>query len=138
MALDGEGIVRSWINDSSGLTGEGKPIRHGAHLKRLRSPGSGAYIRLLSIGAGPDLTAETPVSRVRLSATVYAGTKEASASAAVAYATVLEGMNGAPVRMGDYRCLLVDAISGPLPIDDQDTTKEQFRYMVDADFYLTV
>lgn len=137
MALDGEGIVRNWINTRTDLVGQGRPVQHGAHLKRLRSPAAGAYAYILGIAQGPDLTAETPVSRCRVSATFYAGTKESASVAAVAYATVLETLNGRPEAMGDFKCLIVDSISGPNPINDQDTTREQYRYLVDADFYIT-
>lgn len=136
MALDAEGIVKDWINSRSDLVGPGKLLTRGAHLKRLRSQGIYAY--LVSVGTPGDLTAETPVGRARISATVYASTKKAAADAAAAYATVLESLNGAPEQAGDYKILVVDNISGPLPVDDQLTTREEFRYLVDADFWITV
>lgn len=135
MALDCEGIVRDWINTRDELVGPGKPLVRGAHLKRLRSPG--IYALILTVGTPADLTAETPVGRARISATIYASTKQAAANAAVAYANLLESVNGAPVTAGDYKILMVDNISGPIPIDDQLTTREEFRYLVDADFWIT-
>jgi hypothetical protein len=89
------------------------------------------------VGTPADLTAETPVGRARISATIYASTKQAAANAAVAYANLLESINGAPVKAGDYKILMVDNISGPIPIDDQLTTREEFRYLVDADFWIS-
>lgn len=135
MALDVEGIVATWINSRDDLVGKDRPLVRGAHLKRIRSQGVYAY--LLSVGTPNDLTAETPVARGRISATIYASTKKAAADAAVAYASALEGVNGAPQKAGDYKLLIVDNISGPLPVDDQLTTREEFRYLVDADFWIT-
>ena len=136
MALDAEGIVRTWINSRSDLVGPSKPLERGAFLKRLRS--QGVYAMLLTVGTPPDLTAETPIGRARISATIYASTKKASSDAAVAYASVLESMKGNPEKAGDYRILVVDNIAGPIPVDDQLTTREEFRYLVDADFWITV
>lgn len=133
--LDVEGIVKNWINTRSDLVGPSKPLARGAFLKRLRS--QGVYAHILSVGTPVDLTAETPIARARISATVYASTKKAAADAAVAYASVLESLNGSPEKAGDYKILVVDNISGPLPIDDQLTTREEFRYLVDADFWIT-
>lgn len=135
MALDVEGIIRDWINTRDDLVGESKPLTRGAHLKRLRS--QGIYALILSVGTPVNLTAERPIGRARISATIYASTKKAAANAAVAYATILEGLKGFPEKAGDYKILVVDNISGPLPIDDQLTTREEFRYLVDADFWIT-
>jgi hypothetical protein len=136
MALDTEGIVKDWINTRDDLVGTGKPLERGAFLKRLRS--QGVYAHILSVGTPIDLTAETPVGRARISATIYASTKKASAEAAVAYTSVLESLNGSPEKAGDFKILVVDNIAGPTPIDDQLTTREEFRYLVDADFWITV
>jgi hypothetical protein len=139
MALDAKGIVRDWINTRTwDLVGPGNPLANGAHLKRLRGPATGAYLRLTTIGGGSALTAENPVHRARLSATIYAASQGAADNAAVAYASLLETFIGKPVPMGDYRCLIVDNLSGPVQIDDSESTKEQYRCLVDADFYLTV
>jgi len=135
MALDIEHIVKDWINTRSDLVGPSRPLPRGAHLKYLRS--QGAYAFLISIGTPTDLTAETPVGRARISATIYAATKQASANAAVAYMNVLETLKGVPEKAGDYKILIVDNISGPLPLDDHLTTREEFRYLVDADFYVS-
>lgn len=135
MALDMEYIVKTWINTRSDLVGQGRPLVRGAHLKVIRSQGSYAFI--ISVGTPNDLMAERPISRARISATIYASTKQASASAAVAYASVLETLNGVPEKAGDYTILIVDNITGPVPIDDQLTTREEFRYLVDADFYVS-
>lgn len=135
MAVDAEGIVRGWINARSDLVGPGKPLERGAFLKRLRS--QGIYAHILTVGTPVDLTAERSVGRARISATIYASTKKAASDAAVAYTSVLESVNGAPEKAGDYKILIVDNITGPLPIDDQLTTREEFRYLVDADFWIT-
>lgn len=135
MALDIEGIVSKWINTRADLVGPGKPVRRGAFLKRQKTEGS--YLFIIAVGTPGDLTAEMPVARARISATSYATTKEASSRAAVAYTNILETLTGKPEIMGDYRCLVVDNITGPLPLDDHLTTREEFRYLVDADFYIT-
>ena len=137
MAVDAEGAVRDWINGRTDLAGEGMPLTHGAHLGRLRSPASGTYAYLLRIGGTRALTAERPVDQARISATVYGTTKETACLAATAYTTALEELDGIPTRMGPLAvCVTVDNISGPLPIDDHETNREQYRYVVDADFYL--
>lgn len=134
--LDMEGIVRDWINSRDDLVGEGRPLTRGAYLKRLRS--QGAYAFLISVGTPGDLSAEVPIARARVSATIYGRTKEVSSNAATAYMTVLESVNGKPETVGAYRILVVDNITGPLPLDDQLTTREEFRYLVDADFYVSL
>ena len=133
--LDVEGIVTDWINSRADLVGNGKPIKRGAHLKRLRSEGT--YIQIMAIGTPASLTAESPTARARISGTLYASTKQAACNAAVAYVTVLEKLQGAVERAGDYKILIVDNITGPLPLDDQLTTREEFRYQVDADYYVS-
>lgn len=134
MAYDAEGIVKNWINSRSDLVGPSKPLVRGAHLKRIRS--QGVYAMIMTVGTPGDLTAERPIGRARISATIYASTKQAAAIAAVAYMTVLESINGVPEKAGDYKILVVDNITGPIPIDDQLTTREEFRYLVDADFWI--
>lgn len=136
MALDVEKIVKDWINSRTDLVGPSRPIKAGAHLKNIRH--QGCYAFLIAIGTPIDLTAERPIGRARISATINGATKEIASKGAIAYASVLETLTGAPEKAGDYKILVVDNISGPLPIDDQQTTREQFRYLVDADFWLTV
>lgn len=133
--LDVEGIVKDWINTRSDFVGPGKPVERGAFLKRQK--GAGNYLLVISIGTPLDLTAERPVARARISVTSYATTKQASNNAAIAYGNVLETLTGRPEPMGDYRCLVVDNITGPLPLDDHLTNREEFRHLVDADFYIT-
>lgn len=135
MALDTEGIVKNWINTRGDLVGAGKPLVRGAFLNRQK--GAGTYAYIIVVGTPPNLTAETPIARARISATIYGATKQAANNAAVAYANVLESMNGNPEPMGDYKCLVVDNISGPLPLDEHLTTREEYRYLVDADFWIT-
>jgi len=136
MAVDVEGIVKDWINSRSDLVGPGKPIVRGAFLKRIRS--QGVYVHILLVGTPLDLTAETPVGKGRVSATIYGSTKKAASDGATAYASVLETLKGAPEPAGDYKILVVDNITGPLPIDDHLTNREEFRYLIDADFWITV
>lgn len=139
MAVDAEGAVKAWIDSlTTTLVGLGNPLQHGAHFNRLRSPATGAYALLYRVGGGRALTAERPFDQARISATIYAPTKETACRAAVAYANALEGVNGAPVVMGDAVCQVVDNITGPLAIDDSTTDREQHRYMVDADFFLVL
>jgi hypothetical protein len=35
-------------------------------------------------------------------------------------------------------CHTVDNITGPLAIDGDETSREQYRYLLDADFYLVL
>lgn len=134
--LDIEGLVKDWINSKTEtLVGPGKPVERGAHLKRLRSQGS--YLYLLTVSTPGDWFAETSVARARVSATAYATTKGAASRAAVAYTTLLEEMRGQPEIVGDYKLLVVDNITGPIPLDDTLTTREEFRYLIDADFYFS-
>lgn len=135
MALDVEGVVRNWINTRTDLVGDGKPLQRGAFLNLQKA--SGPYVFIIAVGTPPDLTAETPIGRARISATIYAGTKGAASKAAIAYVNVLETLTGKPERMGDYLCRVVDNITGPLPLDDHLTNREEFRYLVDADFWIT-
>lgn len=139
MVVDAEAAVRAFINSRTGdLVGVGHPLRLGAYLNRLRSPGSGAYAYLTRVGGTPALTAEQPVDQARVSAAIYAPTKDIAAAAATAYATLLHALSlgGARTPMGEAVCLTVDNISGPLFIDDSESNHEQVRYLVDADFVL--
>jgi hypothetical protein len=139
MAVDAEGAVKAWIDSrTEDLVGLGNPLTHGAHFNKLRSPATGAYALLYRIGGGRAFTAERPWDQARISATIYAPTKEGACRAAVAYVNALESVNGASVRMGDAVCQVVDNITGPLAIDDSSTGHEQHRYIVDADFYLAL
>jgi hypothetical protein len=136
MAVDAEAAVKAWLNARLDLVGQGRPIPLGAHLGRLRSPGRGAYAHLLRVGGSPSLTAESPVDRARVSATLYGTTKETACAAALAYATALERLDGIPTAMGPLVCATVDNITGPTALDDHESAREQYRYVVDADFYL--
>lgn len=135
--VDAEGALRTWINTRTDLVGPGKALALGAHLKPLRSPASGAYVRLLLLTSSPELTAENPVGRARVSGVVHGTTKESAAVAASAYANALLRLAGQSEPMGNVVCLIADNITGPQAIDDQDTVKNQYRYMVDADLYFT-
>lgn len=138
MAVDAEGAVKAWIDSlTTDLVGLGNPLQHGAHFNRLRSPATGAYALLYRVGGSRALTAERPYDLARISATIHGLTKETACRAAVAYVNALEAVNGAPVVMGDAVCQVVDNITGPLAIDDSTTDREQYRYLVDADFFFS-
>jgi hypothetical protein len=128
--------VREWLNGRADLVGTGNPIQLGAHRKRIRSPGQGAWVLLSRVGGSGDLLAEETVDRARIGAVIYAGTDEAAEAAAVAYANAVEGLAGDPVAMGSSRCLVADNITGPQLIDQHASDGEQYAYQVDADFYL--
>lgn len=135
--LDAEAVVRDWVNNHPVLSGPGNPLAAGAHLKRIRH--QGVYAFLLTVGTPADIVHEVPVGKARISATIYGPTKEAASRGAVAYGSLLEQIQlGHQERMGDYTCVMVDNITGPIPVDDALTTREEFRYLVDADFWITV
>jgi hypothetical protein len=141
VVVDAEAAVQAWLNSRTDLVGQGNPIPLGARLNRQRSPGRGAYAYLLRIGGVPALTAENPFDQARVSATLYAPTKEAAAHAATAYANALHALHvgGPPVPMGpDAVCRAVDGITGPNAFDDHESNREQHRYVVDADFFLAL
>lgn len=137
MYVDAEGAVRDWVNSLTSLVGEGNPLLLGAHLDRLRSPARGCYAWLLRVGGTPELTAERPVDRARISASIYGLTKESAAAAAVAYANALLTLEGRRTPMGlDVVCLAVDSIAGPTAIDPSSVTEDRHRYLVDCDLLL--
>lgn len=129
-------IVRDWLNSIDTLTGSGKPIALGARRRHPRSPGQGAYALLSRIGRAADLVSEELLDSPRISASIYAGTDEAAELAAVAYANTVSSLTGSPVLMGDERCLVADDVVGPLLVDNHDSEREQWQYLVDASFYL--
>jgi len=138
--VDAEAAVRAWINGNASLTGgAAPPITQGAHLKRLDSV-RGTYVHLLLINTTTGLIAEAPIGCARISGTVYGGKKDTAEAAARAYANELWSvlrLGQLPVTMGAATCRVIDNITGPLAIDDYETSHEQYRYLVDADFYLT-
>lgn len=137
MAVDAEGAVKAWINGLPDLVGPGRPLPLGAHLTRLRSPGKGAYAFLIVVSGTRALAAEQPVHAARISAMIHGTTRESAARAAAAYTTVLEQMEGVPAVMGeDVICHSVTDVTGPLATDEHDSNREQYVYVVDADFFL--
>lgn len=129
--------VRAWVNAQRGtLVGPGTPIVQGAFKEQPRSTADGAYVVLSRVGGTGDLFAESPADRARISASIYAGTDDAAERAAVAYANAVEALSGARASMGGSICLVADNITGPLTVDNHDNDREQYRYLVDADFYL--
>lgn len=126
--VDAEAVLQQWVNSqTTTLVGPGNPVALGAHLRRLRSPGKGAYVHLSRIG-GYDDTSEMPVDNARMTGSVYAGTKEAAGKAAFAYANALRGLQGKPVTVDAGTILNVVQITGPLYAPDGD----EERYLVDA------
>ncbi|MEV4179940.1 hypothetical protein AB0J28_00655 [Streptosporangium canum] len=128
--------VRTWLNSRDDLVGPGRPIARGAFRQHPRSPADGAYVLLSRIGRGGDLVAEELVDSPRISASIYAGTDEAAEIAAVAYCNALAALTGAPAVMGDTQCLVAEDIVGPLLVDNHDSEREQYQYLVDATFVL--
>lgn len=138
MAVDAEGAVKDWLNSRGDLTGKGNAIPLGAHLTRLRSPGKGAYAYLQLVAGARALAAERPVHAARVSAMLHGTTRETASYAAVAYATALEAMDGVhTVMTPGVVCHTVDNITGPIARDEHDSNREQWVYIVDADFYLS-
>ncbi len=134
--LDVEGIVCTWMNTRTDLVGPSRPINAGAHLKRIRHQGCYAYV--IAVGTPADMVEDVPIGKARISVTIYGATKQIAANGAVAYGTILERIAlGFSEKMGDYKCIAVDNIIGPTPVDDQLTTREEHRYLVDADFWIT-
>lgn len=129
-------IVRAWLNSIDTLSGPGNPIARGAHRRHPRSPGQGAYVLLSRIGRAGDLVAEDLLDSPRISASIYAGTDEAAELAAVAYCNTVSSLTGAPAVMADARCLTADDVVGPLIVDNHDSDREQWQYLVDASFYI--
>ncbi|WP_436759328.1 hypothetical protein [Streptosporangium sp. V21-05] len=129
--------VRAWVNSLDTLVGSGRPLALGAFRQHPRSPGHGAYALLSRIGrAAGDLVAEDTIDSPRISASIFAGTDEAAEIAAVAYANAVDALRGAPAVMGDARCLVADDLAGPLLVDNHDSDREQYHYVVDASFYV--
>ncbi|MFD1547014.1 hypothetical protein [Nonomuraea guangzhouensis] len=127
-------LVRSWLTSQTTLVGPGKPIALGAFRQHPRSPGQGAYVLLSRIGRAGDVVAEDVIDSARISASIYAGTDEAAEDAAVAYANAVTALTGSPAVIGDARCLVADDLVGPLLVDNHDSDREQWQYLVDATF----
>lgn len=138
--VDAEGCVRDWINANANLTaGTDPPLARGAHLKRLDSVRS-TYAHLLLVSTTNGVTAETPIAMARISATIYGGKKDTGERGARAYANELAALATGgkfPLTMGSATCQCVDMITGPFAPDDFEGSHEQYRYVVDATFYLT-
>jgi hypothetical protein len=132
--LDAEGAVRDWVNSLTGtLSGAGRPLELGAHLRRLRSPFRGSYLLLSRVGGGPDPGEEVNLDRARVSGSVYGVTKQTAAAAAVAYANTLAAASVTPgVAITGGRLMVVTDITGPTYLIDGD----EERYIVDAVFHL--
>lgn len=127
--VDAEGLVRAYLNTLTGtLVGVGKPLPLGVHLNRLRSPQAGPYGLLTRVG-GYDDPGEGNLDFARLSVAVYASTKQAAATAAVAVANTFRALDGAPVAVAGFGVIgATQSISGPLYQPDAD----EDRYIVDV------
>jgi hypothetical protein len=132
--LDAEGAARDWVNSLTGtLSGAGRPLELGAHLRRLRSPFRGSYLLLTRVGGGPDPGEEVNLDRARISGSAYGVTKQTAAAAAVANAKALAPASVTPgVAITGGRLMVVTDITGPLYLIDGD----EERYIVDAVFHL--
>jgi len=129
-------LVREWINSLEDLVGAEKPLALGAFRRHPRSPASGAFAVLSRVGGTRGMTAEDGIDGARISASIFAGTDEMAEAAAVAYANAVEALSGAPAVMGDARCLVADSVTGPLLVDQTDSDRDQFHYLVDATFHM--
>lgn len=133
--VDAEGVIRDWVNSLTNLVGPDNPLPLGAHLKRLRSPDSGAYV-LLSLITGDDDYTAGGATRARISGAVYGITKADAGNAAAAYANAIRRLSVGNTVVGEAPnqtvILIADGITGPLYLVDGD----EERYIVDADFYL--
>jgi hypothetical protein len=133
--LDIEGAHRAWVNSlTTTLVGRGHPLALGAHLRRLRSPASGTYALISSVGGGDEWTAESTTGWARISASIYSATsKQNAAYAAAAYANVLRLIPILrPVLTAQgVQLVAVDSITGPLYSPDGD----EERYLVDAEIH---
>lgn len=132
--VDGIEAVRAWINDFSGVAGEGRLLPLGAHSWLTRSPGQGAYALLVYAGGGVMDGDATFTAQPRISANVYAGTELAARTAAVALREAMEQFQYQPPvivtldpQRGGGRALVqtVDNITGPTPLPDDG-------YLIDA------
>ncbi|WP_188188051.1 hypothetical protein [Nonomuraea sp. SYSU D8015] len=128
-------LVRAWITAQPDLVGPGRPIALGAFRQHPRSPGQGAYVLLSRIGRAADLVAEDVLDSPRISASIYAGTDEAAELAATAYANAVAALKGAPAAVDGHAFLVADDIVGPLLVDNHDSDREQWQFLVDASFY---
>lgn len=142
VVVDAERAVKDWINGQGALADRNNPqapLKGGAQFKRLDAVRSTyAYVRLIANSTGE--LAEVPLQMARVSATVYGPTQELAMAGAAAlanalWAVILAARFPVPMSRG-IQCMKIDNVTGPLPIDDYETTREQFRYLVDADYYL--
>ncbi|MFI7468137.1 hypothetical protein [Nonomuraea sp. NPDC049646] len=129
-------VVRDWLNSLDTLVGPGRPLAQGVFREGIRSAADGAYAVISRIGRAGDLVSEDLLDSPRISASIYAGTDTAAELAAVAYANTLAALTGAATAMGDHQCLIADDIVGPLLVDNHDSEREEWQYLVDASLYL--
>lgn len=127
--IDAKGAVKAWVDTHPTLTGDGKPIRLGAHLRSLGVPNKGTYIRLTQVGGDRSLGF---ASRSRISASVFGMTEQVVDDAAAAYANALLELERGNTTVTGGICLMVANITGPLDIPASANPQR----LVDADFYL--
>jgi hypothetical protein len=121
--VDVIGTVKDWINSRPNLTGLGKPLQKGAHLKDLVGAASSSYARLSLIPSGyPMLGVENPTMVSRVSALIYGPTLEAVTIASLALADeVCHGLVGKPQIVGAAQIWAADDITGPSDLPESDT-----------------
>jgi hypothetical protein len=131
--LDAGGAVKEWVNTVSGLTGASNPIPLGASLKQREGAANAAYGYIVELPATTWGGAEHQSLSARIELQIYGPTKEAAATAAVAYCEALMTLvHGQRAILPESGATLVgaDNVEGPQWFPDN----EEPRYIVDADF----
>lgn len=132
--VDAKGALRTWLNSQESLTGPDTAMPKGFFIgAEIRSPDTGAWGVLTSVGGDDRLTASASPSRARISASIRGVTAQDADLAAAAYANHLRSIAGVRTVMGSVVCHMVGDITGPI---DVGGTPEPTR-LLDADFYLT-
>lgn len=140
MSLPAERAVRAWANAQPGLVGADMPLALGVYLSQQRSPDSGSYAVLyrMSQAVLPVVAEDDAVDTARLSFMVYGGTEESAEAAAVALASTIQSLRGAPAPCPGtgINVLVHDNLSGPMFVAQPGAGGEQFSFEVAADFVL--
>lgn len=133
--------MRAWVNGLP-ITGKGRPLARGAFLTPPRSPADGAYALLQRTSEGvTNVVAEgnSGLGVARIQFLVFAGTQQASESAAGALRDQIERLTGVPTPCGNTgtRILVSDNWLGPFAIPVAPDAGEIWAYQVNADFMLS-
>jgi hypothetical protein len=134
-----EDAVRAWINSTSGLAGEGRPLSNGAFTRAQRSPTSGQYA-VVAQTAGSDGPVAEPIDVIlaTIAAVVYGGTQATASAAASAYRDAVMDLSGCPVACGDtgVKIMVADNVLGPAAVPTPADSGEAYAYQVSAQFLL--